>query len=226
VGEEFTNWAKRCENSAEHFQTTNSDIRKAECYSIIVSHARTLAGLGDAKGMAALRDDSMLEVEILGEYNAETERATPRFEAMVKLPGQSLSDRTLVKLTKHPTPTAPEPTPPTVGVNPAETAADYLNRVYKLKFDLGKSETVSDEFQTVKQPDSNESTDEGVVYFTNLNLDRKQAHELILKLKLEAKHSQTEIIWMLWGARPGKTKAYETAVSEYKELLAEGEEGK
>jgi hypothetical protein len=28
VGEEFTNWAKRCENSAEHFQTTNSDIRR------------------------------------------------------------------------------------------------------------------------------------------------------------------------------------------------------
>jgi hypothetical protein len=39
------------------------------------------------------------------------------------------------------------------------------------------------------------------------------------------KHTQTEIIWMLWNARPGKTKAYETAVAEYKELLAEGEEG-
>jgi hypothetical protein len=104
VGEEFTNWSKRCDNSGEHFQTVNSDIRKAECYSIIVSHTRNLAGLGDAKGMGALRDESMLEVEIMGEYNAETERATPRFEALVKMPGQSLSDRTLVKLVKHPTP--------------------------------------------------------------------------------------------------------------------------
>jgi len=54
--------------------------------------------------MGALRDESMLEVEIMGEYNAETERATPRFEALVKMPGQSLSERTLVKLVKHPTP--------------------------------------------------------------------------------------------------------------------------
>src|SRR4028118_669347 len=104
VGEEFTNWSKRCDNSGEHFQTVNSDIRKAECYSIIVSHTRNLAGLGDAKGMGALRDESMLEVEILGEYNAETERATPRFEALVKMPGQALTNRNLVKLAKLDTP--------------------------------------------------------------------------------------------------------------------------
>jgi len=225
VCDEFTRWGNKCANSTDFFEQLVTDIRKVEMFGLIISHTRTLAGLANAKGFASLRDEALLEVEILGNKDEETGRATPRFEAMVKLPGQSLSDRTLVKLT-HPTPTAPEPTPPTAGANPAETAADYLNRVYKLEFDLGKSETVSDEFQAVKQPDSNESTDKGVVYFTNLNLDRKQAIELILKLKLEAKHSQTEIIWMLWGARPGKTKAYETAVSEYKELLAEGDEGK
>ena len=222
VGEEFTNWADRCEESDEHYRTCNTDIRKVECYSIIVSHLSTQAGLGDGKGLAKLKT-GMVEVEVLGIFNPVTKRATPKFEAWVKLPGQKQSERTLVKLTKHPEPTASQPASQ---ANPTESDSDYLNRVYKLEFDLGKSETVSDEFQAVKQPDSNESTDEGVVYFTNLNLDRKQAHELILKLKLEAKHSQTEIIWMLWGVRPGKTKAYETAVSEYKELLAEGEEGK
>ncbi len=100
LAEEFTNWATRCKNSGDHFKTVNSDIRKVECYSIIVSHTRTLAGLGDAKGMASLRDESCLEVEILGNYNPETERATPRFEALVKMPGQALSDRTLVKIEK------------------------------------------------------------------------------------------------------------------------------
>lgn len=226
VCDEFTRWGNKCANSTDFFEQLVTDIRKVEMFGLIISHTRTLAGLANAKGFASLRDEALLEVEILGNKDEETGRATPRFEAMVKLPGQSLSDRTLVKLTKYPTPTPQEPTLPTAQINPAETAADYLNRVYKLEFDLGKSETVSDEFQAVKQPDSNKSTDEGVVYFTNLNLDRKQAIELILKLKLEAKHSQTEIIWMLWGARPGKTKAYETAVSEYKELLAEGDEGK
>jgi hypothetical protein len=71
----------------------------------------------------------------------------------------------------------------------------------------------------MKRPDSNESADETVVYFTSFKLDRARAIELILKLKNEMKHNQTEIIWMLWNARPGKTKAYEMAVSEYKELL-------
>jgi hypothetical protein len=36
-----------------------------------------------------------------------------------------LSDRTLVKLVKDSTPTAPEPTPPAPQANPAETPADY-----------------------------------------------------------------------------------------------------
>lgn len=98
--EEFTNWADRCKYSGEHFKTVNSDIRKIECYSLIVTHTRTLAGLGDAKGMASLRDESCLEVEILGDYDPITERTTPRFEALVKMPGQTLSDRTLVKIEK------------------------------------------------------------------------------------------------------------------------------
>jgi hypothetical protein len=92
-----------------------------------------LAGLGDAKGMGALRDESMLEVEILGEYNAETERATPRFEAMVKMPGHSLSERTLIKLARHSHPVKPTETPQKQQLSDSE----YLQRVYDLEFDLG-----------------------------------------------------------------------------------------
>lgn len=115
VAEEFTNWATRCKNSGDHFKTVNSDIRKIECYSIIVTHTRTLAGLGDAKGMASLRDENMLEVEVLGDYDPVTERATPRFEALVKMPGQALSDRTLVKIERHSSklPHVPDPSPGT-----------------------------------------------------------------------------------------------------------------
>ena len=104
VCDEFTNWASRCKASGDFFQAALSDIRKAKMYVIFVSHARTLAGLGDAKGMAATRDAALLEIELLGKIDPETTEAVPRFEALVKLPGQSQSDRTLVKLVKHPEP--------------------------------------------------------------------------------------------------------------------------
>jgi hypothetical protein len=226
VCDEFTRWGGKCPNSTDFFEQLVTDIRKVEMFGLIISHTRTLAGLANAKGFASLRDEALLEVEILGNKDEETGRATPRFEAKIKLPGQPLSDRTLVKLTKHPTPNKPEPTSQNTS---AESTTDYLNRVFKLEFDLGKPEpepeTVSDDSQGVKQPHSSNSSDSNAVYFTALKLDRARAIELILKLKNEMKHTQTEIIWMLWNARPGKTKAYETAVSEYKELLAEGEEG-
>lgn len=102
VCDEFTNWASRCKASGDFFQAALSDIRKAKMYVIFVSHARTLAGLGDAKGMAATRDAALLEIELLGKIDSETTEAVPRFEALVKLPGQSQSDRTLVKLVKYP----------------------------------------------------------------------------------------------------------------------------
>lgn len=104
VCDEFTNWASRCKASGDFFQAALSDIRKAKMYVIFVSHARTLAGLGDAKGMAATRDAALLEIELLGMIDPETTEAVPKFEALVKLPGQSQADRKLVKLVKHPTP--------------------------------------------------------------------------------------------------------------------------
>ena len=104
VGEEFTNWECNCEESDEHYRTCNTDIRKVECYSIIVSHLTTQAGLGGGKGLAKMKT-GMIEVELVGIFNPVTKRATPKFEAWVKLPGQKQSERTLVKLAKHhPTP--------------------------------------------------------------------------------------------------------------------------
>ena len=145
VCDEFTNWAARCENSGEFFRTALSDIRKAEMFAVIVSHTRNLIGLGDAKGMAALRDEALLEVELLGNQDSKSGRATPRFEAMVKLPGQSLSDRTLVKLTRHSAPGANEPAP-----KPNLSDSEYLERVYSLEFDL------SPKTQPDSQPDSDD----------------------------------------------------------------------
>ena len=97
VCDEVTNWASRCKASGDFFQAALSDIRKAKMYVIFVSHARTLAGLGDAKGMAATRDAALLEIELLGQIDPVTTEAVPKFEALVKLPGQSQTDRKKVK---------------------------------------------------------------------------------------------------------------------------------
>ena len=224
--DEFTNWAGRCSAAGEFFQSALSDIRKAKMFGLIVSHTRTMAGLANAAGMAKLRDEALLEVELLGQQCPKTGNAVPRFEAVVKLPGMPLNKRFILQVPKLAEPNNHQPT---------KQDSSYLDpiarleQIYKLECDPPKpeteSETVSDEFQNVKQPQSSNSSDSDAVYFTALKLDRARAIELILKLKNEMKHTQTEIIWMLWNARPGKTKAYETAVSEYKELLAEGEEG-
>jgi hypothetical protein len=121
VCDEFTNWASRCKASGEFFQAALSDIRKAKMYVIFVSHARTLAGLGDAKGMAATRDAALLEIELLGKIDPVTTEAVPRFEALVKLPGQPLSDRKLVKLEQKLAPVAPATAPDDTDTAPSPT---------------------------------------------------------------------------------------------------------
>jgi hypothetical protein len=207
VGEEFTNWSKRCDNSGEHFQTVNSDIRKAECYSIIVSHTRNLAGLGDAKGMGALRDESMLEVEILGEYNAETERATPRFEALVKMPGQALTNRNLVKLTKLDTPnneaittlptTHSTNTDPALGSSQKLTESDPKNMGNPYGKDASSLGSLGNFLgqvlaETLPPVFSEE-------FPLSEHSDRVQLAKLVIAKNL----GKERTIWLLWGVRPG-----------------------
>lgn len=105
-----------------------------------------------------------------------------------------------------------------------ESAVERLERLFNFEPKSEEAETVSEVFQNVKQPPDNSFSDSESVYFTPMKLGRNQAIELIQKLKHEMKHNQTEIIWMLWNARPGKTKAYELALAEYKQLT-KGDEG-
>jgi hypothetical protein len=91
-----------------------------------------------------------------------------------------------------------------------EDIRDSLERLYELE------ETLSIEG---KHQEGNELVQDKNVYYTALKLDKETAIDLVHKLRYEMKHNQTQIIWMLWNARPGRTKAYENAVREYKELM-------
>jgi hypothetical protein len=108
--DEFTNWAGRCSAASEFFQSALSDIRQAKMFGLIISHTRTMAGLANAAGMASLRDEALLEVELLGQQCPKTGDAVPRYEAVIKLPGMPLNKRFIRKVPKLTDPSNHQPT--------------------------------------------------------------------------------------------------------------------
>lgn len=207
VTEELTNYAGRCKNSHNYLQSSLSDNRKIFLDSLAISHDRTLSKLGGAKDIAQLRDNALLEVKLV-----PPTLNNPR-QAFMKLPGQSFEPVLLPnwQVIKN------------FGVTHTSQPAidrDTLRRIWDLEFNLDP-ETVKRGDETVKRPDSNDFSAENR-RFTRFNLTRNEAKAEILRLRNEMNINQTEIIKMLWNARPGNTETYRNAVSEYKELLGEG----
>ncbi|MEG3899797.1 MULTISPECIES: type IV secretory system conjugative DNA transfer family protein [unclassified Microcoleus] len=191
VCDEFTNWAGRCSAAGEFFQSALSDIRKAKMFGLIVSHTRTMAGLANAAGMAKLRDEALLEVELLGQQCPQTGDAVPRFEAFVKLPGQPLSERTLVKLQRL------EPMQNS-GYSDSEPATPDSESVTPIQ-DKGSSDLEK--------------------RFTSLQLPADKAKALIAKLRTEM--TMTAIIERLWECSKGSSVAWKEAREQYRELTGE-----
>ncbi len=50
-------------------------------FGLILSHTRKMAGLANAAGMAKLRDEALLEVELLGQQCPKTGDAVPGVQA-------------------------------------------------------------------------------------------------------------------------------------------------
>jgi hypothetical protein len=178
--------------------------------------------------MAALRDESMLEVEILGEYNPETERATPRFEALIKLPGQSLSNRSLVKLVKHRMPkdfqvddVSSVPASRTeeasgtpqnaLEVDSEKPGTPYITRVTK-------AERLSGVLAEILA-----GTAETAVFAAESPLEQEEKLELA-KLVIKQYLSLEKTIWLLWGVRRGgRNYALYTEARTMLERLIKGE---
>jgi hypothetical protein len=133
--DEFTNWAGRCSAASEFFQSALSDIRKAKMFGLIVSHTRTMAGLANAAGMAKLRDEALLEVELLGQQCPKTGNAVPRYEAVVKLPGMPLNKRFILQVPKLSEPHNHQPT---------KQDSSYLDPIAR----LGRNTSVDDVSET------------------------------------------------------------------------------
>jgi hypothetical protein len=81
---------------------------------------------------------------------------------------------------------------------------------------LDCAEPSEPEAEPVNQPESNALTvDEE--RFTSLNLDRKQALELIQKLRTEL--NQTQTIEKLWECKKGGSEAWKRAYAQFKNLM-------
>ena len=215
VCDEFTNWALRCDNSGEFFKTALSDIRKAQMFALIVSHVRTMSGLGNAKGVAALRDEALLEIELLGQLDPVTGKAVPKFEALVKLPGQSLGDRTLIKI-----PRRSEPSQPTQQSGfSLDAARNWLESTWSVPGVEPPTRKPSEpQSELLNRPEDKDSGDSGQ-RFTPLHLTRQQAQALINQLRTEL--NQTQIIERLWACKKGGSADWKIAHAQFKELMGE-----
>lgn len=207
VCDEFTRWGSKCANSAEFFEQLVTDIRKVEMFGLIISHTRTLAGLANAKGFASLRDEALLEIEILGNQDKESGRATPRFEAMVKLPGQSLSDRTLVKLARHSAPdvakSALVDSVPSDSDQRSDKPSGTPRNVPEGNAEhLGTPDGIKAERLSTMLAEILAGTSEMAVFAEESPLEQSEKMELA-HLVIEKDLGTEKTIWLLWGIRRG-----------------------
>lgn len=125
VSEEMTNWADRLPGDigSKFFKSAMSDSRKVLMPPLFVAHDRTLSALGDAKGIARLRDAALLELELIPTIHPTTRKPVSSGKGKLKLPGHAewlavalppierkITDFTL--WTQPPTPAPPVPPPP------------------------------------------------------------------------------------------------------------------
>jgi len=123
VSEEMTNWADRLPGDigSKFFKSAMSDSRKVLMPPLFVAHDRTLSALGDAKGLARLRDAALLELELIPTIHPMTRKPVSSGQGKLKLPGHAewlpvalpKIERKLTDFTSWTQPPTPaQPTPP------------------------------------------------------------------------------------------------------------------
>lgn len=227
VCEEFTNFARRCENSAPFFEASLSDLRKVKKGVIFVSHDRTLAALGGSKGFSKARNNGLLELQLEAKIDPATGDPMPALKGKLKYPGKQAIEVEIAPWMKGEmnftvsvqSGSAPVQVPVQDGsesvqpgsssepLNPGSNPVQWLNRCLQAK--------VQD-----SEPDGSELVQPGSERFTVENLTSADAVNRINELK-EAGLNQTQIIAVLWRCKKGGNKAYQDAVSQYKFLTGE-----
>ncbi len=230
IAEEITMWGKRCKNAGAFVWQIVSDIRKVNCFATLVGHTNTLAGLGgkDSAGAAKLISEAVLEVEIIAKQDPESGRAVPAFQSFVKLPGMKRKDAFSVLIEPDTDTSQISEGDASLSVLVADLPEELLEDVwqdFEAKPKSEPPETLPERGEgrvivtpTISSLVNLDDLDDPNRLFTNHRLDRKAATKYITMLTEVMKHNQSEVILMLWDVKPGKSKAYETALAEFKEL--------
>ncbi len=155
VSEEMTNWADRLPGDigSKFFKSAMSDSRKVLMPPLFVAHDRTLTALGDAKGVARLRDAALLELELIPTIHPTTRKPVSSGQGKLKLPGHAewlpvalpQIERKLTDFTPWTQPQtqtqAVSPTPPV----PPSQPLDWRTQVVGFLKDCWQVEAPSDE---------------------------------------------------------------------------------
>ena len=87
--EEFTNWATECEDPAGFVKSAIQDFRKANIHVLMVSHARTLTGLGNPRGFSESFHNGSVQLNLLA-HSVDTPRgrkSRPTGQAKLRFQG-------------------------------------------------------------------------------------------------------------------------------------------
>lgn len=87
--EEFTNWSKKVTDSADFIESAIQDFRKANIHVLMVSHARTLTGLGSPKGFSESFHNGCVELNLLAQSvdTAKGRKSRPTGQGRLRFQG-------------------------------------------------------------------------------------------------------------------------------------------
>jgi hypothetical protein len=220
--EEFTNWADHCKQSGLFFKASLSDIRKIGYCVVYVSHGRTLGTLGGSKGVAATRDSSMLELELLAKVDPVSGEAVPVLKGLLKYPGKEPVEVAIATWMNGSMDF-------TSVVESAKTSgSEAVQKRFKGQ-ELRTSEpgTVQDVNRAQDNPFGDLESNGSEVQngrFKGVNLDLSDDSAVLNHLEglKGVGLNQDQIIYAIWGFKKGGTQVYAHARSEYKRLTHEG----
>lgn len=191
--DEFTQWAANCSHSGEFFITALSDIRKIQKAVIFISHDRSLAGLGGAKGFSQARDNGLAELHLLAIVDPATGEPRPAMKGKLKIPGKAARE---------------------VEIAPWMNGAMNFSDVVQADVTLP---TITPDQQATRakleglyrvSPETSSEMPE-----TDPNRVRR-----VVEMKRN-EMTQKQIIAIEWGAKAGDNQPYRDAVEEYKRII-------
>lgn len=213
VAEELTNYASRCKNSGEFTKASLSDNRKIFFNSLFVSHNRTIATMGNAKGFAQTRDDSFLELHCIPPTGGNARQWA------VKYPGGKFSPvdvpnwETIYNFGSASQGDRPMPN--------AQSNREALEKLWQVTTSSENKplNNVSEPMNQAGDKAPSTLNQSSETRFTPLNLTKKQFLGLIKTLNNEL--NQTQLIEKLWQCKKGGSAAWKEAYAQFKELMKE-----